>query len=98
MRLSSLSVVSFSHFSNPPDKVALSLRVGYAVIFMRTGESHFEITIFPSNFWMVNEVIPKQESIPVLKMGLNHVDVMRSVPVFVTFDKPGIERGSIVSP
>jgi hypothetical protein len=65
---------------------------------MCTRESHFKIAIFLGNVWMVNEVIPKQESIPVLKMGLNHVDVMGSTPVIVTFDKLGIERGSIVSP
>jgi hypothetical protein len=47
MRLLGLCVVLFSRFSNPPDKVTLGLSVGYAVILVRTTESHFEIAHIP---------------------------------------------------
>ena len=53
--------------------------------------------MFLSNVWMLNEVISKQESIPMFEVGLNHVDVMRSVPIPVTLDKPSIERWDVIS-
>ena len=96
MRLLGISVVPFRRFSNPSDKVTLSLGVCRAVILVCIREFHFEIAIFLGNVWIVNEVVPKEESVPMLEMELNHVDVMRSVPIFITLDKPGIERRSII--
>ena len=65
---------------------------------MRMTESQFELAVFPGNVRMRNEVVAELEPIPMLKMGLDHVDVMRSVPVHVTFDEPGIEWRGIITP
>lgn len=61
-------------------------------------EFHFQLAVSPRNILFLNEVISKKESVPVFKVSFNHVDVMRSVPVFVTLDEPSIEGRSIIAP
>jgi len=74
------------------DKVGLGRCVGHAITVMCLGEPDFETAVLPGNVRMLNEIVPEQESVPVLKMALDHVDVMRSVPALVTLYEPGVER------
>lgn len=93
-----LSVVLPGLFGNPLDKLSFRLRVGHPVVPMGFSEFQFEISIFRGNRRMVDQVVPEQQSVAEIEMGLNHVDVMRSIPALVTFDKPGVENGGVFSP
>ena len=59
MRLLGLLIVLLGPCCNSPDEVTLGLRVGYAVVLMRTRESHFEIFIFSGNVWMLDQIVPE---------------------------------------
>ena len=41
---------------------------------------------------MLNEIVAEQAPVPVLELGLHHMDMMGSIPVLVAFNEPDIER------
>jgi len=80
--------VIFGYLSHSEDKIGFSFRVCNSVVVKHFREPQFEVSIFLCNLGVFDEVVPKEESMPVLKVPINHMYVMSSVLIFVTFDEP----------
>ena len=97
MHLLGLFVAMFSFFGNTFYETAFGLCVGNAIIIMCIREFLFYIAVLPGNVWMLNEVVSEKESVPMLELSFNHVDVMRSVPVPIPLYEPSIEWRRVIS-
>ena len=98
MRFSELTVEMLGHCCNSPDEVTLGLRVGYAVVTNGTREPHFQFAIFHGNVRVFDQIVAEQKPVPVLEVGLDHMDVMGPDSAVISLDKPGVERRCVVSP
>ena len=76
-----LPIAFLCHFGHPHNELGFGLRVRDSVILVRLGQSLLEHAIFACHCGMLDKVVTEQQSIPVLEMMFNHVNVVRSVPV-----------------
>ena len=88
--MSGLGEEPLRQVSNSSHKVTLRLRVVHAITVMCVGEFHFEIAVLPGDVRVLDEVVVKQEPIPVHELGLDHMDMVRPDPVSVTLDEPRV--------
>jgi hypothetical protein len=75
------AVEALRFLRNPYDELRLALRIGYAVPRESYRQPYFEQTVLLCRVRVLNEIISKEESIPVLEMGFNHMYLMSPVTI-----------------
>jgi len=78
----------------------LASRVGEPVIRVRSGQPLLQRFVLPSNGGMADQVISKQQPLPMLlknRATRDHMDMMRAVAAKVALDKKGVPRWNVVA-
>ena len=77
---------------NGRDELSLCFMVGDPVLVEAFREARLEFSIVFRDPRMLNEVVAKQKTVPVLETSLDHVEMVSPVSLLVALYEPSLER------
>lgn len=87
----------FCDLRYPHNEFCFPSRVSNPVVWIVASQSQFQSFIFFGRLRVVNQIIPKEQPVPVFKVTLDHVNMMGTNAGRVSLDEPGVKRRATFS-
>jgi len=92
-----LPVVFLCRFGHSHNKLGFGFCIRNPVILVGLRQLQLEQPVLVCHIGILDKVVTKEQSIPVLEVGFNHVDMVCSLSLCAALDEPCVEGGRVVS-
>src|SRR2546425_8588093 len=90
-----IPVILFCYPRHPHHEFCFPIRVSDPVVWIVASQGVLQSFIFFGRRRVRNQIIPKEQSVPVLKITFDHMNMMGSNAGRVSLDEPGVKRWAI---